>query len=142
MAVERNALDEVEQWKVRWFAPTDSRRNEKSSFRLLVGNNYLEVIDVDPEMLVAQTPRLVNGNKKLSAVAVKDAKATLQTAVIAEANGEVSCNACHEEKPGEQVVACGCCRRCYHVHCAPGYDAHRSAEWWCSDCSANAPEGH
>lgn len=140
MAIERNAMDEVLQWKVRWFAPTDSRCNEKSSFRLLSGSKYLEVIDVDPEMLVAQTPRLIGDGKKLSAVAIKDAKAALQTAVTAEANGEVCCNACNTDKADEELVACGCCHRCYHVHCAPGYGGHKTAEWWCNDC-ADASEG-
>ena len=96
---------------------------------------------MDPEMLVAQTPRLIGDGKKLSAVAIKDAKAALRTAVMAEANGEVLCNACHKDKADEELVACGCCRRCYHVHCAPGYEGHKSAEWWCTACTGNSPEG-
>ena len=136
--MERNALDEVVQWKVRWFAPFGKCRNEKASFNMLSGNTYLEVIDVDPEMLVASTPKLVNNNKKLPATVIKDTKAALEIAVIAEANGEVSCNACHEDKPDEELIACGCCHRCYHVCCVPANDDNTAAEWWCPECASNA----
>jgi hypothetical protein len=138
--VTKNALDEPVQWKVRWYAPTDRARNEKSSFHYLSGPQFVEVLDVDPEMLVASATKLVGNNKKLPAPTIKDATKALRTAVLAEVNGELSCNACHKDVPGEQLLACGCCGRSYHEQCAPNFGNSRNAEWWCPTCSTNTGE--
>lgn len=129
----KNALGEVQQWRVRWFAPRTAAK-DRLSFMMLAGPSYLELIDVDNEMLVASTSKLVNGGKQLPAATVKDAVRVLQGAALAEDNGQVRCNECKEEAEAHEQVACNNCGRCYHEKCAPGYGACDTEEWWCPWC--------
>lgn len=139
---ERNALGEVVQWKVRWFQPkVGYLRNESAPFEMLEGPRFIEVINIEPEFLVARLPKLIYSGKKLSADAIKEAKPALQFACIAEGNGEVTCNGCQEDKADEELVACCLCSRCYHKECAPGLaECPPNKEWWCPDCVEEAPE--
>lgn len=132
----KNANDEVVQWKVRWWSPSKGEHcgTEKGSFQPLLGASYLELINVDDETLVASTSRLVSNGKKLPASLVKEAVRVLQSAVVAEANGEVRCNACHEDKDGEEMVSCGCCSRSYHLACTSAAKDTTRDEWWCPAC--------
>jgi hypothetical protein len=139
--VVRNEDSEVVQWKVRWFAPTDTARNQASPFCMLHGAQFLETLDVDPEMLVATATHLVHGRRKLPQATIKDAMGVLRPTTLAEANGELACNECHADKPGERLLACFVCSRRFHEHCAAGNPTTNNAEWWCAECAATAHAG-
>lgn len=135
--VIKDEVGVVSEWKVRWWSTSDGPQagTELATFHYLPGPNYLEVIAVDSEVLVASADRLVGGNKKLPAATVKEAKRVLQSALNAFDNGEVLCRGCQKEEPGHKLVQCGCCPVVYHESCAPGYSAHDTEPWWCPDCT-------
>lgn len=143
MEVIKDDVGVVIQWKVRWWTTADGQHagTELGTFHYLRGPHYVEVIDVDAEVLVASTDKLVCGKKKLPAATIKDAKRVLQTAVIAVNNGEVTCRGCQQEATGQNMVQCGCCSVVYHESCAPGYSVHDTEPWWCPTCAESDNDG-
>ena len=140
VAVINDNKGAVKEWKVRWWTTNDGPHagTELANFSALTGSTFLEVITVEPEVLVASTKKLVDRGKKLPAVFVKEAKRVLQSALNASDNGELLCKGCQEERPGQEVVQCGCCPVVYHVDCAPGYSVDDTEPWWCPDCAKEA----